>query len=233
RRGVSWKTIYDNDGLPVDLQETKNVKSEPPHNLTVYKGSVAATLNRDIVKFALENPIARDFLNWLSDAYMPDEVFWSTLNHNEFLNLDGGYPGRCATINCHGEPCFKSWISRFVVWQSYTHLKCRKSNFRHSVCLFSLSDLPMIFKRPELFANKIWLTTDPVALDCVHEIIFNRTHDQWRGKTSSPDININFYANLSAVKNYKKCFLVLCAELLAMALVFQSKAEVHKQDVVC
>lgn len=59
---------------------TKKVKSEPPHNLTIYFGSAYYVLTRKFVEFALTDERAKDLLKWSRDTYSPDEHFWVTLN---------------------------------------------------------------------------------------------------------------------------------------------------------
>lgn len=186
-----YEGIFDGTGYAFDFRETKEVKEPPPHNLTIYKGSVATALNRETIKFVLENKIARDFLNWLNDTLMPDELYWSTLNHNEFLQIPGGYPGRCVQTT---EDSYKTWISRFAIWQQYDHLHCN-GTFRHSVCLFNSGDLQMLSKRAELFLNKFWIHFDSVALDCMHELLFNRTYRYRRESLT----DLKYYKNLSSV----------------------------------
>ena len=44
------------------------------------------------VEFAINNPIARDFLNWTSDTANPDETFFSSLNFNPQLGIPGTSP---------------------------------------------------------------------------------------------------------------------------------------------
>lgn len=62
-----------------------------------------------------------------------------------------------------------------------------------------------------MFANKIWLPTDPVVLDCAHEIIFNKTYltgddhgEQFENVQKSmpwmEKTNFSIYETLSAVK---------------------------------
>ena len=57
-------------------------KDPPPHNLIMHKGSFSAAMDRKFVDFAINNPIGRDLLHWLHDAFIPDEYFWSTLYHS-------------------------------------------------------------------------------------------------------------------------------------------------------
>ncbi|XP_078084912.1 N-acetyllactosaminide beta-1,6-N-acetylglucosaminyl-transferase-like isoform X2 [Mustelus asterias] len=62
------------------MVRTKQQKSPPPHNLTIYFGSAYYALTIDFVEFILKDQRALDLLNWSKDAYSPDEHYWVTLN---------------------------------------------------------------------------------------------------------------------------------------------------------
>ena len=64
---------------------TKELKSPPPYNLTIYKNNVATTLTRTLVEHGVWSPIAVALRQWLRDTDMPDEHFWATLVGNEHL----------------------------------------------------------------------------------------------------------------------------------------------------
>lgn len=68
----------------------------PPHGITPTKGSVHVVVNRDFVDYVLHNSIAQDFLNWTKRIDVPDEAFFSTLNHNPQLGIRGTYNGLCS-----------------------------------------------------------------------------------------------------------------------------------------
>ncbi len=52
-------------------------------------------------------------------------------------------------------------------------------SFRY-ICIFGVGDLPWLYKRPELFANKFFEENQYYAYDCMEELIRNRTiyHEQ-------------------------------------------------------
>lgn len=198
---------YDELGQPVGLSpvNTTDIPQLPDDRLVVYKGNMAGSFSRDFVNFMLKSNISRAYLKWLDTAVLSDELYFSTLNHNEFLNAPGGYPGHCLDGPADE---MKPWVSRFSVWEWYTddfagqtivrNLSC-KGEYRNSVCLLSSSDLPMLVKRPELFLNKFWIPRDPVAIDCMHELLYNRTMEQAQNmKWILP--NLDYYTELAAVK---------------------------------
>ncbi|XP_052251983.1 beta-1,3-galactosyl-O-glycosyl-glycoprotein beta-1,6-N-acetylglucosaminyltransferase-like isoform X2 [Dreissena polymorpha] len=63
----------------------------PPHNITAIKGSVHIVANRGFVDFILHDQRAHDLLNWTRQTEVPDETFFSTLNHNPHLGVPGAY----------------------------------------------------------------------------------------------------------------------------------------------
>lgn len=56
-------------------------KGPPPHKLKIYFGTAYYSLIRPFVEYVLNNPVAKDLLNWSKDTYSPDEHYWVTLNH--------------------------------------------------------------------------------------------------------------------------------------------------------
>ncbi|VDP08270.1 unnamed protein product [Soboliphyme baturini] len=170
-----WKPLLNADGAPEGVEKKTGVsRGPPPENLKLFKGSVSV----------------RKLLEYLRNSSFGDELFWSTLNHNEHLNLPGTYPGRCFTVKK-----YKMHITRFVIWKNSVH-PCN-GRWRNKVCLLSSSDLPYIVRRRELFVNKLWLPDDPIAVDCMHELLFNRTYLN----DDATAFDINTYVNLTAVRH--------------------------------
>lgn len=67
------------------------------------------------------------------------------------------------------------------------------------VCILSVGDLPLLASRPEMFANKFYLDYEPLALDCMEELHFNRTRSELLGKSQ---FDTSLYEELSYVKNH-------------------------------
>lgn len=88
--GIIYGAVFPNFNLQSNISR---VKTAPPLAMTLYKGSFAATLTRDFVKFALRSDAGKKLRSWLQDTYVPDEFFWPTLIHNDFLGAPGAFPG--------------------------------------------------------------------------------------------------------------------------------------------
>lgn len=96
-------------------------KSPPPFHMTITKGSVHIVAVRGFVEYVVHNSTAVEFLDWVKDTYIPDETFFSSLNHNPHLKAPGSYLGLLYT-NCYCQifiNClfFSSCISARVVKQ--------------------------------------------------------------------------------------------------------------------
>lgn len=51
--------------------------------MKVYKGYKNSILSRDFVNFSLSHPVAKEFLEFLKDAKISDELFFPTLSRIE------------------------------------------------------------------------------------------------------------------------------------------------------
>ena len=64
------------------------------------------------------------------------------------------------------------------------------------ICIFGVGDLPWLFDRPELFANKFFMDFEWLAYDCMEELLYSRTV---KGHNNS--FNSTYYDNLDIVKH--------------------------------
>ncbi|XP_046547788.1 beta-1,3-galactosyl-O-glycosyl-glycoprotein beta-1,6-N-acetylglucosaminyltransferase 3-like [Haliotis rubra] len=140
----------------------------PPHNISLYKGNVHVAVNRNFVDYAINNPIAKEFTRWLTHTKVPDETFFATLNHNPQLGISGSSTGPVDT-----DYDKKPYIARFKNWgpgwgEKSFDWPCGGGRSRN-VCVFGVSDLPLLASRRELFANKFYASYQPQTLDCVEE----------------------------------------------------------------
>ena len=79
-----------------------------------------------------------------------------------------------------------NWTARFVNWGESN---CYGRVIR-GICVFGTVDLPTLYNRRELFANKFHLTADPIAYQCLEELIINKS------KLSLPLFDASFYRQM-------------------------------------
>ncbi|XP_059165326.1 beta-1,3-galactosyl-O-glycosyl-glycoprotein beta-1,6-N-acetylglucosaminyltransferase-like [Physella acuta] len=124
-------------------------KKLPPLGLRVVKGSVHIVANRDYVDFVLHNETAQIFLYWTKGTEIPDETFFSSLNYNPQLGLQGTYKGDPDDVH--------EFVARYKIWDNTPELCAGR--FTRDICILSTGDLPRLAQAKELFANKTchWL----------------------------------------------------------------------------
>ena len=86
---LKWNHYYYYRSNPERYQKA----GKPPHNITLVKGAVHIVASRGFVEFALHDQRAKDLYEWSRNVDHPDEVFFSSLNHNPQLGAPGSYKG--------------------------------------------------------------------------------------------------------------------------------------------
>ncbi|KAL8565819.1 hypothetical protein ACOMHN_000787 [Nucella lapillus] len=111
----------------------------PPGAIIPTKGSVHVLVNRYFVDFVLHTTLGRDFLHWSQQIWVPDEVFFSTLNHNPHLGIRGTYTGEAET-----HPTNYPFLTRFKNWGSYPFSYPCSGKFVRQICILTSGDLPLL-----------------------------------------------------------------------------------------
>ncbi|XP_076467544.1 beta-1,3-galactosyl-O-glycosyl-glycoprotein beta-1,6-N-acetylglucosaminyltransferase 3-like isoform X6 [Babylonia areolata] len=147
-----------------------------PHNITIYKGNNQIAASRAFVDYVLHEPLVQDFLLWLNNTVIPDELFYNSLHYNSHLKAPGRYQG-----NATKEPA--NPMARFIIWVNKDNRnRCVGNNIVREICILNVLHLPMIHRRKELFANKFYAGFSRLALRCLAEELHNRTRDQALGR---------------------------------------------------
>ncbi|XP_019365750.1 PREDICTED: beta-1,3-galactosyl-O-glycosyl-glycoprotein beta-1,6-N-acetylglucosaminyltransferase 7 [Gavialis gangeticus] len=154
RTRVSYKE-YVHSGKSY-VYPTKNVKNNPPHNLTIYFGSAYYVLTREFVEFTLTDVRAKDLLEWSRDTYSPDEHYWVTLNRLT------DSPGATPNAGWEGNIRAIKWKDQ----EGVNHNGC-KGHYSRNICIYGLGDLQWIIESPHLFANKFEPGKYPLVMDCL------------------------------------------------------------------
>ena len=100
-----------------------------------------------------------------------------------------------------GDPETKTFTARATIWLpianqvnwSWKPWNCRGKWVRE-ICIFGIGDMPWLYDRPELFANKFHQDFEYVTYDCMEQLIFNRTVED-----SIHNFNPTYYLNMSIV----------------------------------
>lgn len=88
----------------------------------------------------------------------------------------------------------KPFLSRFKNWRDWPCF----GHYVRGICIFGIGDLPLLARRPEFFANKFFLENQTFPLQCMEELLFNRTRDEYLHQL---DFVTDYYENLEFIKN--------------------------------
>ncbi|XP_061763997.1 beta-1,3-galactosyl-O-glycosyl-glycoprotein beta-1,6-N-acetylglucosaminyltransferase 4-like [Nerophis ophidion] len=163
-------------------EKTWLTKSAPPHGIEMFTGSAYFVLSRDFVVFINSSVVVKDFLAWSKDTYSPDEHFWATV-----VRLPGA-PGEVS----RGRPDITDLMSktRAVKWQFHEkalyYPPCTGKHVR-GVCIYGAAEVHWLLDSGQWFANKFDPTVDPVAYQCLEEILERRQNVLQSNATSSCD----------------------------------------------
>lgn len=85
--------IFICDYLRLNWEQRWEKAGPVPDKITPYKGSVHVAVNKNFAQFAISNATSLRLMNWLTRTDIPDELFFTTLNHNPHLRIPGSFTG--------------------------------------------------------------------------------------------------------------------------------------------
>ncbi|CAI9725166.1 beta-1,3-galactosyl-O-glycosyl-glycoprotein beta-1,6-N-acetylglucosaminyltransferase-like [Octopus vulgaris] len=186
---LDWRVKYKIKINEKSLSKTNESKLPLKYQIQLYKGSAYGMFSRDFVEFVLEDDVAMTIFNWLNDTSSPEENIWSTLNSLEFA------PGGSGGVEIRHDK--HNFVSKAVIWD-WDPVKCSGKS-KHSVCIYSIGDLPWLTSCPQIVANKFDEDTDSIVLDCLEEWLTNRRLSQ-----NGDQLNWYYYRNLPHVRHNAK-----------------------------
>ncbi|KJH42324.1 Core-2/I-Branching enzyme [Dictyocaulus viviparus] len=154
----------------------------PP--VPLYKSAMSVAIPRRAAKFMLRSKKVEALFNYLSQTWVPDESFWTSVAGNAVLmKVPGSYrardilwlrkhlslsPPQEQNVNNIGT----SYIGRYQVWQWQKPCRGRIASWS---CVFGVMDMPEVLKRPELVVHKMYLNAEPAAFICLLKEIRQRS----------------------------------------------------------
>ncbi|WKY04216.1 hypothetical protein Q1695_005302 [Nippostrongylus brasiliensis] len=194
----TWRNEkWDARALKLFRNESAMSAEQLNTTLTVVRGAVQASLTRAAVEWLVNTLDLNKTLEQLGEKRkLIDEVLIPMLQVSESLGMPGGFTSQCVEKGSAAV-----FITRIAKWQHIPESgkSCHSKKFRHRVCIFGVEDLHWLAKHQNLMANKMMSSFDYGAIDCMHELIFNRTH---LGQTN-PSLNLTVYKSLPHVLHHK------------------------------
>ena len=95
---------------------------------------------------------------------------------------------------------FKTWINDLGV-QFKERCPGKYQTVIRDICLIGVDLLPNVTRSRALFANKLDIKDQPVALECLHDWIRDRVMKEYRNPNASY-IDVSYYRSLDFVKKH-------------------------------
>lgn len=150
-------------------------------------------MTKEFMEFLFENKISQDLYEWMKAVWCPEEQYWQTIIHNVQLNALGSFPGQCIYFY-QQQKRSKPFVSRYQVWQWESGCK---GKYVSMSCVYGVEDLPILIRRPELIAHKVYEEFEPATTFCL---------DYWfRKRSCQRDFAINetYYEGFPSVRYQK------------------------------
>ncbi|KAH7708844.1 GLY-15 protein [Aphelenchoides avenae] len=174
---------------------------QPP--VTIWKSSLSAAISRRTANDIVRSEKARRLLQFLKLVYVPDVRLWmSAAGNPSELSIYGGFDARALFKRLKEgdggknfidppispeEPfrICKYWIGRYQVWKNNPAHLCN-GIYTHDSCVFGVRDLPVLVKRAELVAHKVYFDVQPATFFCMYKRVrersFNSTQKLFKGE---------------------------------------------------
>ncbi|XP_053277809.1 beta-1,3-galactosyl-O-glycosyl-glycoprotein beta-1,6-N-acetylglucosaminyltransferase isoform X1 [Pleuronectes platessa] len=173
--GNLWRVKNAYEVIDGTNQDTGKGNEPPPINITIMSGSAYFVVSRGFIRSVLEDRRVLALREWLKHTYIPDELFWATIQR---------MPGVHGSTRPHRiyDMSDVNAIARLVKWQLYEgsqdspdarYPECHGSHVR-GVCIYGAGDLHWMLKQHHLFANKFDIDTDPVPVYCLEKYLRKR-----------------------------------------------------------
>ena len=156
---TSWFGGYYSYGPQI----TSNLKSAPPHNLTVMYGLKNVLITRQFAEFVIESPVGQQMREWLRDVLVAVEHFYSTM----------------ATVSMEGDKVIQTFdnmeqLNKFKMRKTFWEGEYRDCHgkIKREICNLALGDLPAILSSKAFVINKFDTDLDGDVVDCLREIVY-------------------------------------------------------------
>ncbi|CAJ0607509.1 unnamed protein product [Cylicocyclus nassatus] len=159
------------------------------------KGTAQVSLSRAAVEWMISTVNLSTIMHLFNNkkVYGIDEILYSSLQVSDGLGMPGHFTSACLE---------KGFWSPAVTRLSYHDsrlCRCPSGKSRNSICIFGIEDLGILASSPRLIANKILPDYDYAVVDCVHELLFNRTFRN----LVNPHFELQYYKELPHVQYHR------------------------------
>ncbi|RCN29709.1 Core-2/I-Branching enzyme [Ancylostoma caninum] len=189
---VDQSRQWDARSLKLFRNESAMTPKQLNAQLTFAKGAAQASISRSAVEWLVNIANLTTLMNQLNEKQFGiDEILMESLQVSDDLDMPGRFTSECLMRGLN-----TPFISRMSVWVYEDAYRCKSKYSRKSICILGIEDLRALSQYPHLMVNKMLPEFDYSIVECVHEMIFNRTFlDQVDHALDS-----SYYSNMVNVK---------------------------------
>ena len=161
----TWKIVLN--PTTERLMYTNQKLPPAPHNIKIYKSFTFLAATREFVHFILNDPVARDFHEFMKGVKIPEEHFYASLyryvEHIPTSNV-------AVKSSSAGTPRVEQ-----ILWLDNKNKRRCEGLRVHKICIVTSADLDLVYslgvknKRTHFFFNKYFMEKDHVVMDCLEE----------------------------------------------------------------
>ncbi|KAH7708843.1 GLY-15 protein [Aphelenchoides avenae] len=187
---------------------------QPP--VTIWKSSQSTVISRRTANDIVRSEKVAQLVQFLKLIYIPDERLWmSAAGNPSELSIYGGSDARALIMRLQEGDGGKKWtdppvspqepfricsywIGRYQIWNDGPEASMCNGIYTHDSCVFGVRDLPVLVKRAELVAHKVYFDVQPATFFCLYKRVRERSFD-WTQKLFKGEV----YGQLPQVQLFK------------------------------
>ncbi|EYC09607.1 hypothetical protein Y032_0059g2961 [Ancylostoma ceylanicum] len=185
------------DARSLRLFPNESAVSEKQLNasLSFAKGAVQASLSRAAVEWLVLTANLTTLIQQINEMpFGVDEILLESLQISDDIDMPGRFTSKCLAQGQNTD-----FITRMSHWTYGEKEGCKSRYIRNALCVLGVEDLHSLSQYPNIMANKMLPEFDYAIVECVHEMIFNRT---FLGQVDHP-LDTEYYSNMVNVKYHK------------------------------
>uniref|UniRef100_A0A7I4Y5E6 Core-2/I-Branching enzyme n=1 Tax=Haemonchus contortus TaxID=6289 RepID=A0A7I4Y5E6_HAECO len=179
---------WDARSLKLFVNESSASPTQLNATLKFAKGATQASLSRAAVEWLVNTVNLTTLISQINEQpFGVDEILIQSLQITDELDMPGRFTSECLKQGKNTD-----FISRMSHWMYGGQEFCRSRKIRRAICVLGIEDLQLLSKYPTVMANKMLPDFDYAIVDCIHEMIFNRT---FLNQIDYP-LDSNYYRNM-------------------------------------
>ena len=150
----------------------------PPHGIKLYKSFAYNALSREFVTFLFNDKTSLDFLRWIRDASVPEDICRApagALQISVYMLPQAPHGAQNTSVG------YKNVAA--VIWLIDNNGAHCAGKDVHHVCVITSSDLPQVQARTTnrgyLFFNKYFMEDDHIVMDCMEERLIENNKKEY------------------------------------------------------